>query len=414
MLDVNLLLQRECFRELNDAALIALAHGGSSTQAKKGERINAESVLGESVYLIEGEVDILSDNGINITVSADSERAKLPLFRFNAHGMYLQCRTPVTLLRFPRVLIRKLSIHDNSDKVGISVEEYEESESEGGNSIYIDEIREQFHSNAVTLPALPEIALYINSAIDEQNMNFSRLGGIVQTDPTISARIVNVANSALFGHPAKIDSIAQAITRIGLDSVRVIVMSVIVRNLFEPKSALVKKYMIEFYEHSVRIGVISYVLAKRLPDMNCDHAFLAGILHDIGVVPLLVVADKHPELSHQAGHLDKILTELKREVGSMLLRQWEFADEYADITRDAYDWNRKNDNADYCDLVQVALMHSHLVGGEKIKGPALNALPAFRRLGMHKLNPSDNIKLLNDLSKRVKEMIKLLCQNNKG
>ena len=410
MLDVKFLLKREGFRDLNDVALIALAHHGSVRHAKKGDRITAESVADESLYLLQGEIDLQNDNGTNVSVDASSERAQLPLFRFNADGMYVQCRTPAIFLRFPRVMIRKLGVHvDRNHEQGISVEEVDNETHAGQGGVLIEEIRERFNTNSVTLPSLPEIALYINSAIEDPNMNFNRLGGIVQTDPTISARIVNVANSAMFGSPIKIESIAQAITRIGLNSVRAIVMSVVMRNLFTPKNALTKKYMIAFYEHSIRIGVICYVLAKHLPGMSCDHAFLAGILHDIGVIPILVIADKHPELARQAGHLDKAVSEFKQEVGSMLLRQWEFADEYANIARDAYNWQRNNETADYCDLVQVALMHSHLVGGVKIKGPELNELPAFHRLGMHKMNPAENVKLLKDLSKRVKEMIKLVC-----
>ena len=72
----------------------------------------------------------------------------------------------------------------------------------------------------------------------------------------------------------------------------------------------------------------------------------------------------------------------------MVLQQWDFADKFTEVAKHAYDWNRKVEKADYCDLVQVALMHSHLVGGEKIKSSELSNLPAFKRLGFDKVNLS--------------------------
>lgn len=143
--------------------------------------------------------------------------------------------------------------------------------------------------------------------------------------------------------------------------------------------------------------------------MNPDHAFLVGLLHEIGVIPILVVADQNPELSRLAGYLDNIILQLKNVIGAKLLLKWGFADEYVQVVEQVYYWNRKGDKADYCDLVQAALLHSHLVGGERILGLELRELPAFFRLGLNQLDPTDHMKLLKDLSKRARELINMLC-----
>jgi len=99
---------------------------------------------------------------------------------------------------------------------------------------------------------------------------------------------------------------------------------VVLRDLFHPQTNLIKKTMKRYYEHSIRIGVICYVLAKHCDGFDADRAFLAGLLHDIGVIPLLVIADTHNELSRQAGKLNDVLTDLKGTVGSILLRHLMF------------------------------------------------------------------------------------------
>jgi HD-like signal output (HDOD) protein len=221
--------------------------------------------------------------------------------------------------------------------------------------------------------------------------------------------VVQVANSSLYGDTQS-DSIQDALERIGVDGVRTIVKGVVLRDLFMPNKQPINDAMMRFYEHSIRIGVICYALAKKLPGFDREQAFMAGILHDIGVVPILVVSDRYPQIAEKPNTLAAVLGHLKSYIGGMVLQQWDFADKFIEVAKHAYEWDRKVDKADYCDLVQVALMHSHLVGGEKIKGPDLSVLPAFKRLGFDKQNPVDNIQTLKELSTRIKDMIKMICK----
>ena len=105
-----------------------------------------------------------------------------------------------------------------------------------------------------------------------------------------------------------------------------------------------------------------------------------------------------------------MLQQLKSYIGGVVLQQWGFDKEYSVIAKHAYDWNRQITRADYCDLVQVALMHTHLLGGATIDGPALFDLPAFKRLGMDKVNPVDNLQRLKDMDLRVQELVKKICK----
>lgn len=177
-----------------------------------------------------------------------------------------------------------------------------------------------------------------------------------------------------------------------------------------PNTELVVHKMTQFYEHSIRTGVVCYELAKQIPDFKPERAFLFGLLHDIGVIPILVAADTHTELAHKTSNLDLVITQLKSHIGGMVLQQWQFDKELIENSREAYYWDRNVDKADYCDLVQVALKHSHLLGGEKIEGPELFDLPAFKRLGLEELNLIDNITALKEISSRITELIKMICK----
>lgn len=410
MIDVKYLLAFEDFKDLDDSALVDISTNAMMSNYQTDERIVAKKTAKVVLYLLSGAVDLQATGGVQQSISAESERAQSPIFYSNALGHYARCILPCQVIQIDKKITEKYGIQHNRDNNKLDYSDFETLPSSNANLEVLNEITELFKSNSVTLPSLPEIALYINSALDNDKLNAKKLAQIIQMDPIIAARIVQVANSALYISNGKSESIQNAIARIGLESIRNIVMGVVLRDLFMPDTELVVHKMTQFYEHSIRIGVICYELAKQIPGFKPDRAFLFGLLHDIGVIPILVVADSHTQLAHKASNIDAVLTQLKSHIGGMILQQWQFDKELIDNARQAYNWERDVTKADYCDLVQVALKHSHLVGGEKIDGPELFDLPAFKRLGLENLNLVDNIKALKEISTRITELIKMICK----
>jgi len=408
MVALKELLKLNDFKKLDDTAMVDVAEHAEIKDFAENDRIVAEQLAGNTAYLLQGELDVQSTGGIQTLMFADDDRAQSPIFYSNTPGHYGRCLSACKVLLVESSTIEKYGLNHDRFKTDIN---YADFETLLGNTslVLFDQITELFKSKSITLPSLPEIAMYINAALDKEDVSAKKLAKIIQMDPVIAARVVQVANSPLYGNTQS-DSIQDALARIGIDGVRTIVMGVVLRDLFMPNNQLVIDSMTRFYEHSIRTGVVCYALAKKLPGFNQDQAFMAGILHDIGVVPILVVADRHPQIAEKANTLHAVLTHLKSYIGGMVLQQWDFADKFVDVAKHAYDWDRKVDKADYCDLVQVALMHSHLVGGERIKGPELSGLPAFKRLGFDRVNPVDNLQTLKDLSSRIKDMIRVICK----
>lgn len=408
MVDLKELLGLNDFKKLDDAAMVDIAEHAEIKEFAENDRLVAEQMAGYTLYLLEGELDLQATGGIQTLVFADSERGQEPLFYSDTPGHYARCLGVCKVLFVERATIEKYGLNHDRFKTDINYADFETLLGNTSLALF-DEITELFKSKSITLPSLPEIALYINAALEKDDVSTKKLSKIIQMDPVIAARVVQVANSPLYGDTEN-NSIQDALARIGLDGVRTIVMGVVLRDLFMPKSQPVIDSMTQFYEHSIRTGVICYALAKKLKGFNRDQAFMAGILHDIGVVPILVVADRHPQIAEKENNLAAVLMHLKSYIGGMVLQQWDFSDKFIEVAKHAYDWNRTVEQVDYCDLVQVALMHSHLLGGEKIKGPELSGLPAFKRLGFDKVNPVDNIQTLKELSLRIKDMIKMICK----
>lgn len=412
MISVRILLSMVDFSSLGDVDLVDLTTHSELHEFKSGATIDAEEHKAKVIYLLSGALDV-SDPGNKLqTVESGTPRAQHPVFRLRLPGYKATCKGDCKALFIDeKVYDKYIGIYWDGGSTTINVGTLNDAIPKDASGQLIADIESKFLQDKITLPSLPEMALHIQSELTEDNLSVSKLSSIVQSDPVITTRIIKVANSPIFGINKNITSIKKAITIIGMDAVHAIVVSAVIRDLFEPESPLIKKTMTRYYEHSMRIGVISYVLAKGMTGYNRDHAFLAGLLHDIGVIPLLVVADKHAELSHQAENLDVIIEELKGKVGSMLLKNWGFAEDLCSAAAHAYDWQwQSTENSfDYVGLVQVALMHSSLVGGEKIKGPPLCDIPAFKNLGLDKINPVEDLQKLKEVTTRVTDMVKILC-----
>ncbi len=408
MIDVKELLAINEFRKLDDAAMVDMAEHARIQSFNPQDRLVAEQLADYSAYLLEGELDVQSTGGIQSLVSAGTERAQSPVFLTATPGHYARCLSAGRVLLVENNALQKYGLNHDRFKTDINYADFETLLGNTSLALF-DEITTLFKSKSITLPSLPEIALYINAALEKEDVSIKKLAKVIQMDPVIAARVVQVANSPLYGDTHS-DSIQSALTRIGIDGVRTIVMGVVLRDLFMPDTQPVIEAMTKFYAHSIRIGVLCYALAKKLSGLNPDQAFMAGILHDIGVVPILVVADRYPQIAEKQHNLNAVLGHLKSYIGGMVLQQWDFDEKFIEVAKNAYNWERKVEQADYCDLVQVALMHSHLVGGEKIPGPPLAALPAFKRLGLDKLNPIENVQTLKELSSRINDLIRVICR----
>lgn len=402
---LRLLLDLRDLDEMGDVALLDLARDARIETLGRGQVLHADEHLDRHVYLVEGEVELVADGKIMQTITAGTERALLPVFRIRTHGLVARCTSPARLMVLNQATFEHYAATlrpKQSTKDGITVEEYTSSDSLPG---LIDEIRQAFYHQEVDLPSMPDMALKISRAVQSPDADFRQIATTVQADPVIAARIVQVANSAMYAGVSRVESVQNAITRIGLQTTRVIVMTVVLKNLFTPQSRVVHDRMKAYYLHSIRIGAICHALAARLPDFDPEQAFLAGLMHNIGVLPLLIQADRRTDLNQDPVVLEQLIQELAWPVGALLLEQWAFEPQFVTAAKEATNWARDVEEADYCDIVQVAQLHSVLVGGSKADAPPLVELPAFRRLPMNEIDP---VKLVEDAREEIGEIVGLL------
>lgn len=246
------------------------------------------------------------------------------------------------------------------------------------------------------LPTIPEISIKIRRTINSAKANNNKIAKVVQMDPAITARLIQVSNSPLYRGYKKIESCPESLTRLGLRAAQDLITSFSLRSVFKAKSSYIRQRMNELWNHSSYVASICAVLAHKTPGFDPDRAMLAGLIHDIGVVPILTYADRHPELGLDANDLKQTIQKLRGEIGAMIIREWDFPTDFEDVVLNAENWYRDTKpEPDYTDLVIISQLHS-FVGRVSIhKYPRMDKLPAYRKIVSGDLDADLSINILD-------------------
>ncbi|WP_428603276.1 HDOD domain-containing protein [Sedimenticola sp.] len=373
-----------------------------------GEDLYADAATQDTGYLLKGRVSLQLTDGTHRVVEAGTTPANSPLVApgpFGASGA--TCDGKVKLLRLPRELIDSIYAcwWTSRQQTGSGIELKEDDLED---TLYMT-FYQQIQAGGYELPSMPEIAVKIGRAVDNPNSSSDDLARIISADPPLAARLVRTANSPAFGGEKKIIHCRDAVTRLGYANTRNLVTSFVLKNLFTTDSPLIQQRMKHLWRHSRRVAAIAYILARLSPGLVPDQAMLAGLIHDIGAIPLLIAAADYPQLLDDTQKLDSVVDALKPELGALILRNWNFPQSAIDTVLHCDQWFRQTDQpATYSDLVIVAQLFSHIGTQSMQQVPSPDLTPAFHKIAQGKLNPMSSISIINEAEKEISAIEELL------
>ena len=273
----------------------------------------------------------------------------------------------------------------------------------------IVQIERDAESNKLELPSLPEIIILIQDALDDPDMGIPDVARIIQLDPTLTARLLTIANSPLYRAKLPLSDLKQAIQLLGLSVTKSIVTSLIIHNIFNVSSTRLHNRIRALWQHSCRVAAISQVMASATPGVAPERAMLAGLLHDIGVLPILVYADQFYANINEAAKLDEVIEQMRGSLGNKIMTNWQLGDDLCMIPIEIDNWDRDHEgNADYSDVVLVAHAHSQFGQNDGKRVPPLSQMPAFNKLSLAKMGPQAGIELIEQAREEINATIRLL------
>src|SRR4051812_27674043 len=144
-----------------------------------------------------------------------------------------------------------------------------------------------------TIATLPEVTAKIIATVEDPKSTASQLHKIVSHDPALVTRILKVVNSSFYGLPGQIGSIERAIVLLGLNAVKNIAVAASLGQLFRGVTLCNGFTAKDLWTHCISVASVARHLAREMRVPVADEAFLAGMIHDIGIlVELQVWPDK--------------------------------------------------------------------------------------------------------------------------
>ena len=134
------------------------------------------------------------------------------------------------------------------------------------------------------IATLPEITLRIIRLVEDPNSSAKDLTQVITNDPALGARILKVVNSAFYGLPGQIGSINRAIVLLGLNAVKNIAIAASLAKLFRGGQISDQFNARDLWTHSIAVATATHQLADHVGLGLPDEAFLAGLIHDLGIM----------------------------------------------------------------------------------------------------------------------------------
>ena len=394
----------KCLIPLNDLSSASRLHLSRLVEVKlvkAGMKLNQKDFSSHLVYLLEGKVEFCDEEVVPQVIMENDSSSQRSLFADASEKSFVSAVDDSQLIFLKKDQFDSL-IGDELVMEG----DVSASESIGyvETSIY-NSILQAIESDSLELPGLPEVALNIKKAIDKDDVTIEDVVRIVKSDPVIVVRLIEVANSVLTRGVDSVKSVHDAILRLGLSMTQNLVISFSVKRLFQTKQKILKNYMVKMYEHSVEISAISFALAKKLHRFDADQLLLVGLIHDIGVIPILKYIDETGLEIHNEEEVENVVKKLRSAVGALVIKKWGFPDEMIFAVEHAENWFKKEPDAvDMADIIIVAQIYSLLKQKKLDEVPDIKKIPVFKKMFAEEPDPEFVMNVLNDAQEIIDEV----------
>ena len=218
--------------------------------------------------------------------------------------------------------------------------------------------------DVLVLPTLPEVAMRVQEVVGRSDASLKQVAEVIGQDAAISARIIKVANSALYSRGIPAESINSAVSRIGLFQIKSIATSVAMEQLFISTNEMVWEVMDEVWRTSIDVTAAACAMLQiynkrhSSSKLNIDTLTLAGLVHNIGALPVLTEAEAQPHLFTSIDQLRALVRKMQGPLGRAVLKSWDFSSEVMEVVERWADLPYLPDEVTYLDFIRAAAFYT--------------------------------------------------------
>jgi len=194
---------------------------------------------------------------------------------------------------------------------------------------------EEIINRSGELLIMPSVARKVIGLVSQMGTTAKELATVLIADQAITTRLLRMANSPFYGVGKKVTKVSEAVVLLGFDAVKSLVLTVSIKNTCKTPS-VAEKLM---WEHSIGVAVASAYIAKQLQVPKYEELFIAGLLHDVGRVPIYkIIPGEYNELLKNLSTYSDITNKEKEkfgfthaDIGGKIVDSWNLPEELEEI-----------------------------------------------------------------------------------
>jgi HD-like signal output (HDOD) protein len=230
------------------------------------------------------------------------------------------------------------------------------------------ETRPKKSVNLANIPAFPAVVLRVLDIVSQDEPDLRNLVQEINSDATLSAQVLRLANSPLFGFSAQIGTVQHAVVALGTEQIQSLVMSVATANY--SRAAFRSEALRKCWRHTLASAVLSREVA-RAAGMAPEKAYSLGLLHDIGRLGLLVAwPEDYSRILEEANRDGVSLLEMERqlfnmdhcEVGQLLVEQWKLPADFRTVAGHHHDPPTESGKPDFLRVAYLGCQMADSLG----------------------------------------------------
>jgi HD-like signal output (HDOD) protein len=187
----------------------------------------------------------------------------------------------------------------------------------------------------VVFPTYFDAAFRLRKALQDTDQPLARIVGVIALEPLIAARVMKLANSAMYGSGSTVRDLGAAIQRLGLETVRTTALAIAMGQMLRSKEmAPFAELTRLLWDHTLKSAAAARLLARAQTRINPDEAHLAGLVHDLGAFYMLYRAAQYPELRARPDTVKYLIVQWHESIGVSLLNALGMPEDIVEATID--------------------------------------------------------------------------------
>jgi HD-like signal output (HDOD) protein len=242
----------------------------------------------------------------------------------------------------------------------------------------------ELQNGDIALPSLPDVVMKIRQMLESAAADFEQISQAVSVDPVLVSRLFVFANSAYYNRAnIEIETLDAAIGRLGFEVVRNTAMSLAMKQLYaSEKHSHAAKQLRAIWARGMKLSCMSFAVAKRVPAINEETAFLAGLMHEVGKLYIVTKAEEFPDILGNPKSLQAMFDEWNAQISKSIIESWGFSEDMAESADPAQYLDDNLDNPPK--LVDVVYVAKLLVDDADVEGLDLSEVPACVKIKIDK------------------------------